>query len=57
METPIYDFLKSYSESNVLRRHMPGHKGRKTADLSFAHDITEIKTKKITERQIKSYEK
>ncbi|MGN0613364.1 MAG: aminotransferase class I/II-fold pyridoxal phosphate-dependent enzyme [Porcipelethomonas sp.] len=43
METPIYDFLKGYSEKKFLRLHMPGHKGRKTADLSFTHDITEIK--------------
>ena len=27
METPIYDFLRSYAASGGLRAHMPGHKG------------------------------
>ncbi len=43
METPIYDFLKNYSESNTLRLHMPGHKGKNFFNLSAEYDITEIK--------------
>jgi arginine/lysine/ornithine decarboxylase len=46
METPIYDFLRSYAESGTLRAHMPGHKGvssvGKLAEL-YRLDITEIK--------------
>ena len=45
METPIYDFLKQYSESGTVRFHMPGHKGRcPHAALSAisAYDLTEI---------------
>lgn len=42
MDTPIYDFLKKYSESSVTRFHMPGHKGKDY--LGFERfDITEIK--------------
>ncbi len=42
MNTPIVDFVNSYSDSNTLRAHMPGHKGKNT--LGFEHlDITEIK--------------
>ncbi|MBQ8859934.1 MAG: amino acid decarboxylase [Ruminococcus sp.] len=41
MNTPICDFVKSYSEKNTVRAHMPGHKGDKL--LGFEHlDITEI---------------
>lgn len=43
METPIYNFLKNYSESNMIRLHMPGHKGKNIFPLSFRDDITEIK--------------
>lgn len=39
MNTPISDYLKKYSESNILRCHMPGHKGRITG---YERDITEI---------------
>lgn len=28
MNTPIYDFLRGYCKSDMLRLHMPGHKGR-----------------------------
>ncbi len=45
MNTPIYDFLRNYSEKNTLRCHMPGHHGRHTAEeLSelYRLDITEI---------------
>ena len=41
METPIYDFIKKYAESESSRFHMPGHKGR--GPLGFEkYDITEI---------------
>jgi len=41
MTTPIFDFVKSYAESDVSRFHMPGHKGK--AFLGCEHlDITEI---------------
>ncbi len=43
MKTPIYDFLCKYSNDNILRLHMPGHKGKSVKQLSFEHDITEIK--------------
>ncbi|WP_295084779.1 aminotransferase class V-fold PLP-dependent enzyme [Ruminococcus sp.] len=46
METPIYDFLRSYADSETLRAHMPGHKGvspiGELAEL-YNLDITEIK--------------
>ena len=42
MNTPIYDFLKSYNSSGDLRLHMPGHKGKDQIPLSFGLDITEI---------------
>ena len=41
MNTPIVDFVKKYADSNSLRLHMPGHKGKGT--LGFEkYDITEI---------------
>ena len=41
MNTPIVDFVKKYSQSKVVRAHMPGHKG---VSLLGAEplDITEI---------------
>ncbi len=45
MNTPIYDFLRNYSEKNALRCHMPGHHGRYTAEELlelYRLDITEI---------------
>ena len=43
METPVYDFLMKYNASGNVRCHMPGHKGRTSADFSaFEMDITEI---------------
>lgn len=45
MDTPIYDFLKNYRNSDTLRCHMPGHKGISPADgldEMFSLDITEI---------------
>lgn len=36
MNTPIADFLENYQKKDVLRLHMPGHKGENP------HDITEI---------------
>ncbi len=38
MNTPIHDFLTQYSQSGIVRAHMPGHKGRENP-----LDITEIK--------------
>lgn len=41
MDTPICDFVQSYSNGDTLRMHMPGHKGE--ALLGIEHlDITEI---------------
>lgn len=41
MKTPIYNFLKKYSNDNISRLHMPGHKG--TGFLGCEKmDITEI---------------
>ncbi len=41
MTTPIFDFVKSYSESKSTRFHMPGHKG--VGELGCEkYDITEI---------------
>lgn len=41
MNTPIVDFVKKYADSNILRLHMPGHKGE--GQLGFEkYDITEI---------------
>ncbi|MBE6039256.1 MAG: aminotransferase class I/II-fold pyridoxal phosphate-dependent enzyme [Anaerofustis stercorihominis] len=42
MNTPIYDFINSYTNSDYVRFHMPGHKGKKF--LGFENmDITEFK--------------
>lgn len=41
MKTPICDFVKDYADSNALKLHMPGHKGKRF--LGFEEfDITEI---------------
>lgn len=41
MKTPIFDFIKSYSEGKSARFHMPGHKG--VGELGCEkYDITEI---------------
>ncbi len=45
MDTPVFDFLKKYMDSDMLRCHMPGHKGRTVYSLPealFRLDITEI---------------
>ena len=42
MATPIYDFLKKYSDSNGVRMHMPGHKGKGALGIE-ALDLTEIR--------------
>lgn len=45
MKTPIYDFLKRYTDSEMLRCHMPGHKGKTLCggfEKMFESDITEI---------------
>lgn len=41
MNTPIYDFVKKYSEDETLRLHMPGHKGKLFLGCENL-DITEI---------------
>ena len=41
MNTPIYSFIKEYAESDVVRFHMPGHKGRGPLECERL-DITEI---------------
>lgn len=41
MNTPIFDFVRKYAESESLRLHMPGHKGRGPLGVE-ALDITEI---------------
>ncbi len=41
MTTPIADFVKKYADSNTLRLHMPGHKGKSFLGCE-ALDITEI---------------
>lgn len=41
MKTPIIDFVRDYADKNIVRLHMPGHKG--ISRLGFeALDITEI---------------
>lgn len=42
MSTPINDFVKRYAESNTVRFHMPGHKGKIFHGME-PFDITEIK--------------
>jgi arginine/lysine/ornithine decarboxylase len=42
MNTPVIDFLNSYTGSGTLRCHMPGHKGNAMDFVSAANDITEI---------------
>lgn len=41
MKTPIFDFVKSYTDKNALRLHMPGHKGKSFLGIE-SFDITEI---------------
>ena len=40
MNTPIVDFLRKYDNEDILRLHMPGHKG--LIDIPTGYDITEI---------------
>jgi len=41
MDTPICDFVRDYAEKNMLRLHMPGHKGVSFLGMERL-DITEI---------------
>ncbi len=41
MKTPIYDFVQNYIQSNTVRFHMPGHKGKPFLGCEPG-DITEI---------------
>ena len=47
MNTPICDFVRTYSGRNPVRFHMPGHKGRPVDSAPdrmpiYASDITEV---------------
>ncbi len=42
MNTPIFDFVNNYANSNIERLHMPAHKGKKLLGFE-GFDITEIK--------------
>ena len=44
----IYTALKRYAESNPVRLHMPGHKGR-SAGSTFAKDLYSLAPYDITE--------
>ena len=41
MNTPICDFVESYAQKNLIRAHIPGHKGKGLSGLENL-DITEI---------------
>ncbi|MBE5893014.1 MAG: amino acid decarboxylase [Lachnospiraceae bacterium] len=41
MDTPILDFVRQYADSDVVRFHMPGHKGRNKLGCE-QWDITEV---------------
>ncbi len=41
MNTPICDFISKYTKTDILRLHMPGHKGNKILGFEES-DITEI---------------
>lgn len=41
MNTPIADFVENYNNSDMLRLHMPGHKGKGPLGIEYA-DITEV---------------
>ena len=40
-KTPVFDFLEKYAQSDALRLHMPGHKGKGKLGCE-KYDITEI---------------
>ncbi len=41
MTTPIFDFVQRYANQNLIRAHMPGHKGKGMLGVE-GFDITEI---------------
>ncbi|MBQ5926923.1 MAG: aminotransferase class I/II-fold pyridoxal phosphate-dependent enzyme [Clostridia bacterium] len=41
MQTPVYDFVKTYAKSKAIRLHMPGHKGKGKLGVE-PFDVTEI---------------
>lgn len=41
MQTPIVDFVEKYNQNQMVRFHMPGHKGRHYLGCEWA-DITEV---------------
>lgn len=42
MNTPVLDFVQKYAASEMIRFHMPGHKGRSVLGME-KWDITEVK--------------
>ncbi len=40
-KTPIVDFVSKYSKQNIVRAHMPGHKGKGVLGVE-KYDITEV---------------
>ncbi len=50
MNTPIYDFVQNYCESNAVRLHMPGHKGVAGPLGVEPSDITEIEGADVLSR-------
>ena len=42
MRTPIADFVKQYTEADMSRFHMPGHKGRASSLGCEPFDLTEV---------------
>lgn len=42
MNTPIWDFVRKYADSDATRLHMPGHKGKGVLLDFEKYDITEI---------------
>ena len=41
MDTPICDFVRGYADRDILRLHMPGHKGMPLLGMEVL-DITEV---------------
>lgn len=41
MTTPVFDFVKKYANQNLIRAHMPGHKGQRVLGVEGL-DITEV---------------
>jgi len=50
MNTPIYDFVETYRDSDTVRLHMPGHKGVPGPLGAEPYDITEIEGADVLSR-------